>query len=168
MPAVNYYLVLSTLARYGYLAAANHVRALLGLLPPAPPLIKALLPGTGAAAIHTDSTISVVIPAFNEGENIRSSIMSALAEANVEVIVADGGSRDSTCAAAASAGAHVLASPAGRAACMNEGARSASGDLLVFLHSDTVLPTGWATSVRDAVRRISEPAATHVNAPAAA
>ena len=40
---------------------------------------------------------------------------------------------------------------AGRAGCMNEGARAAKGELLVFLHADTQLPPGWAESVRHAL-----------------
>jgi glycosyltransferase involved in cell wall biosynthesis len=43
-----------------------------------------------------DSLISVIIPALNEEELIGQAIDSALAGSSVEVIVADGGSRDRT------------------------------------------------------------------------
>jgi rSAM/selenodomain-associated transferase 2 len=112
----------------------------------------------GDAHIASDTLISVVIPAYNEGDSIGISVRSALSDndAHVEVIVADGGSGDTTCAAASSAGAHtVLPSVAsGRAACMNAGASTARGELLVFLHADSALPCGWARHVRDA---LSEP-----------
>jgi hypothetical protein len=39
----------------------------------------------------------------------------------------------------------------GRGPCLNEGARSAAGRILVFCHADTKLPAGWDASIRDAL-----------------
>lgn len=68
------------------------------------------------------------------------------AVADVEVIVADGGSTDGT-AQRASRDALVIPAARGRGAQMNAGARAAGGDVLLFLHGDTVLPPGWADAV---------------------
>jgi rSAM/selenodomain-associated transferase 2 len=56
------------------------------------------------------------------------------------VIVADGGSGDGTPQLAAPLADRVIAAPRGRALQMNAGAAAASGDALLFLHADTILP----------------------------
>lgn len=84
------------------------------------------------------SKISVIIPALNEADNIRETL-DCLKTASVhEIIVVDGGSTDGT-VAVVSPYARVLNSPKGRAAQMNMGAASATGDILLFLHADSVL-----------------------------
>jgi len=67
-----------------------------------------------------------------------------------EVIVVDGGSADRTRARAWFWGARVLRAEACRGRQMNVGARAARGDILVFLHGDTVLPPGFGKSLEDA------------------
>ncbi len=57
-----------------------------------------------------------------------------------EVLVVDAGSDDGTAAAAKEAGFRVLSCAPGRAGQMNRGAAETSGDALLFLHADTVLP----------------------------
>jgi len=54
--------------------------------------------------------------------------------------VADGGSTDGTAALAAPLADRVVAAPRGRASQMNAGAAASTGDALLFLHADTVLP----------------------------
>jgi rSAM/selenodomain-associated transferase 2 len=95
-------------------------------------------------------SISVVIPSLDEGERIRDTVASAQAP-GVEVLVVDGGSRDRTAALARDAGATVLVSPPGRARQLDAGARAASGEVLLFLHADTLLPAGWDGAVRQAL-----------------
>ena len=68
-----------------------------------------------------------------------------------EIIVVDGGSRDATLTVARPLVDRVLVAARGRAAQMNAGAAVAVGDVLLFLHADTHLPTGWATVVRGAL-----------------
>ena len=94
--------------------------------------------------------VSVVIPTLNEEGQVGSAIRSALDGGAAEVIVADGGSRDATRDVAARAGAAVLEAPRGRARQMNAGAARASGDALLFLHADTILPRQTAARIRAA------------------
>jgi rSAM/selenodomain-associated transferase 2 len=97
--------------------------------------------------------IAVVIPALDEAESVEAAIASALAAADpeVEVLVADGGSRDATVSRALAAGARVLACPAGRAQQQEAGWRATQGEVVVFLHGDTQLPSGWAPALRTAL-----------------
>ena len=91
-------------------------------------------------------SISVVIPALDEEQRLPAAIRSVRADA--EVIVVDGGSRDATREVAAREGARVLESPRGRGRQLDEGARAAGGDWLVFLHADTTLEAEWASALR--------------------
>ncbi len=98
--------------------------------------------------------ISVIIPTLDEAELIGTTLSALDGSDNVEVIVVDGGSIDGTMEVARSFGAQVLDGSRGRGAQMNAGAARASGRVLLFLHADTLLPSGWADRVREA---ISEP-----------
>lgn len=89
--------------------------------------------------------ISVIIPALNEAGLVGRAIGSA--KGAFEVIVADGGSSDGTAKEAAGAGAVVVASKKGRGVQMDAAAAEASGDVLLFLHADTLLPPQWQESV---------------------
>ena len=111
------------------------------------------LPSKLAAAIGDRSLISVIIPAYNEGAAICDTIAAALEDPNVEVIVADGGSKDETMALATRAGALAIQAPSGRAACQNAGAAKARSNLLLFLHGDTILPAGYGACMRCALRQ---------------
>lgn len=92
--------------------------------------------------------ISVIIPTLNEAAFIERTVRSVCAQPGPkEIIVADGGSTDDT-AALAHAHAAVVRSRRGRAAQMNAGARQASGDVLLFLHADTLLPPNAFAGIR--------------------
>jgi rSAM/selenodomain-associated transferase 2 len=86
--------------------------------------------------------VSIVIPVLNEAQQLPRVLdcLHSARERGVEVIVVDGGSKDGTPAAAVRAGARVVSSPKGRSRQMNAGARIAAGDVLLFLHVDTILP----------------------------
>jgi rSAM/selenodomain-associated transferase 2 len=86
-----------------------------------------------------------VIPALDEEQRLPAAIQSVRADA--DVIVVDGGSRDATRAVAAAEGARVLESPRGRGRQLDEGARAATGDWLLFLHADTRLEAGWVDAL---------------------
>lgn len=94
--------------------------------------------------------ISVVIPALNEESAIAGAVRSAHDSAVCEILLVDGGSTDRTRSLAQEAGARIIESARGRARQMNAGATAATGDILLFLHADTVLPCGFAKAVRGA------------------
>ncbi|MCC5651077.1 TIGR04283 family arsenosugar biosynthesis glycosyltransferase [Nostoc sp. XA013] len=92
--------------------------------------------------------ISIIIPTLNEAENIKEAIATTQPGINIEVIVVDGGSDDDTVAIAQSLGVKIISSSPGRAVQMNTGAVAATGEILLFLHADTCLPTGFDNMVR--------------------
>ncbi|MEZ6057148.1 MAG: TIGR04283 family arsenosugar biosynthesis glycosyltransferase [Planctomycetaceae bacterium] len=84
-------------------------------------------------------TLSVIVPVLNECAVIGRAIEACRQAGCCEIIVVDGGSVDGTWEAAALADIR-LKSPAGRAMQQNFGAAKASGDVLLFLHADSILP----------------------------
>ncbi|MBE9528146.1 MAG: TIGR04283 family arsenosugar biosynthesis glycosyltransferase [Proteobacteria bacterium] len=99
--------------------------------------------------------ISVIIPALNEAQWINEAIGSAKLAGttgpDVEIIVVDGGSADKTVTVAEGLGATVICSERGRGAQMDAGAREATGEVLLFLHADCVLPDLWQLRVQEAI-----------------
>ena len=89
--------------------------------------------------------LSVIVPVLNDAEFLPLALASATAAD--EVIVVDGGSADGSPAVAAEWGAKVVVARAGRGRQMNAGADEARGDVLLFLHADTVLPKGFRDDV---------------------
>jgi rSAM/selenodomain-associated transferase 2 len=90
-------------------------------------------------------SVSVVIPALDEEQRLPAAIQSVRADA--DVIVVDGGSGDATREVAAREGARVLEAPRGRGRQLDQGARAATSEWLLFLHADTRLETGWAAAL---------------------
>lgn len=86
-------------------------------------------------------SVSIIIPTLNEESCLAETLRRLRQEKPHEIIVADGGSSDGTCALAAAADL-LVHSPAGRAVQMNHGAAQASGDVLLFLHADCALEPG--------------------------
>ncbi len=86
--------------------------------------------------------ISIIIPTLNEAEAIIASLqgLQYLRHLGHEVIVADGGSLDSTLSLAMPYIDAKVLSDKGRAKQLNAGTRIANGDVLLFLHADTLLP----------------------------
>lgn len=95
--------------------------------------------------------ISVIIPTLNEAARIGVILGRVTNEPDVEVVIADGGSTDDTCAIAQDLGAIVTHSLPGRGRQMNAGAEIATGKILLFLHADTLPPPGFSHSVREAL-----------------
>ena len=97
--------------------------------------------------------ISVVLPVLDEAVTVERSLLplQALRGSEIEVLVVDGGSRDATRRVAHPLCDRMLEASRGRARQMNAGAGIASGSVLLFLHADTRLPSGWTRLVRDAV-----------------
>lgn len=90
--------------------------------------------------------LSIVMPVLNEAEVIAAAVeaLAPLLARGAELIVADDGSSDGTMARAQVitriSGATWISAPRGRALQMNAGALQATGDVLLFLHADSVLP----------------------------
>jgi rSAM/selenodomain-associated transferase 2 len=84
---------------------------------------------------------SIIIPALNDREQLRSTLppLQRFRSAGHEVILVDGGSADDTRSVAEGKVDLLLSTGKGRAVQMNEGARHATGEILLFLHADTRL-----------------------------
>src|SRR3989344_4000804 len=91
---------------------------------------------------------SVIIPAYNSASTIGDCI-KALAEQDFarrdfEIIVVDDGSKDGTGKISRGAGAKVISQDnAGPAKARNRGAKSTSGEILVFTDADCVPQKNW-------------------------
>lgn len=97
-------------------------------------------------------TISVIIPVLHEAAVINETVMHLHRlepAAAVEVIVVDGSPDGTTLQAISDPSVVQVVSEKGRALQMNAGAARASGEVLLFLHADTLLPP-------DALARIVE------------
>jgi rSAM/selenodomain-associated transferase 2 len=97
--------------------------------------------------------ISVIIPTLNEENHLAATLAPLQNLPGLEIIVADGGSNDSTIAIAEKAGARVITSQPGRSFQQNSGATAAAGGILLFLHADTRLPAGFAKMIRTCLSR---------------
>lgn len=96
------------------------------------------------AALAQGGTLSVIIPALNEDATLDVLLPVLQAAKPHEILIADGGSTDSTTEVAVRHRAKVIHSPPGRARQMNHAAQAASGEFLLFLHADTTPPAGYA------------------------
>lgn len=108
----------------------------------------------------------MVIPTLDEAQALPGLLAElARQDLDLEVIVADAGSRDATPGLARAAGAKVVQGERGRGAQMNQGARCAQGRELLFLHADSHLGGGirLAEALHDLnqEQRIGRPVAGH-------
>ena len=96
--------------------------------------------------------LSVIVPVLDDAEALRrrQADLKALRDAVHELIVVDGGSRDASLEVSRSFATLCSSTGAGRARQMNEGARKANGDILLFLHADTRLPEGGPARIAHA------------------
>ena len=95
------------------------------------------------------AVLSIIVPVLNEAKTIVPALwaLKPLRDRGAEVIVVDGGSSDDTFLLARSLVDQTIRSPRGRGIQMNEGAKVASGFILLFLHADTKLPDDADTQV---------------------
>ncbi|MHA1986142.1 MAG: TIGR04283 family arsenosugar biosynthesis glycosyltransferase [Promethearchaeota archaeon] len=92
--------------------------------------------------------VSIIIITLNEAEYIEKTIKFARdsayfpsgKQALIEIIVSDGGSTDDTMDIVQKIADKVISGPRGRYMQLNNGAKEANGDILLFLHADTILP----------------------------
>ncbi len=102
-------------------------------------------------------TISVIIPTLNEERTIIATLTHTAHLGFNELIVVDGGSLDQTPVlvesyrrspqAPAQSPVRLVTAPPSRARQMNEGAKASGGEILLFLHADTQLPSDAKTMI---------------------
>ena len=110
-----------------------------------------LHPDLGRTDEVIDSTISVVIPTFNAGNEFAMLLRKLKAQRGlrgIEIVIVDSGSRDETVAVARAAGCSIIEIPSkefSHSYARNRGAEIATGDYLLFTVQDAY-PTGdyWA------------------------
>ena len=100
--------------------------------------------------------LSVIIPTYNEADNLKillPFLKENTDENKVEIIISDGGSSDETIGIAILNKVKVIRSPdKGRAAQMNYAAKFAQGEVLQFIHADTIPPSLFYEDVKKAIQ----------------
>jgi rSAM/selenodomain-associated transferase 2 len=103
--------------------------------------------------------LSIIIPTLNEARYLPATVAQARQLAVLgsphEIIVADCGSQDDTAELAVHLGTMLVqGNPAfsSRAAALNQGAAKATGDVLLFLDADTLVPRGYDQAIWQALR----------------
>src|SRR5208282_3936994 len=122
-------------------------------------LAQAKLLAVGESAgglIRKLKTLSVIVPMLNEAALIASTLRALRRGApDAEIVVVDGGSADLSVATAQPSCDTVIGASRGRAHQMNAGARESHGEVLVFVHADTIVPSTFAADIASA---LSDPA----------
>jgi rSAM/selenodomain-associated transferase 2 len=97
---------------------------------------------------------SIIMPVLNEEavlEHHLGSLVHQTTHLDYELLIVDGGSTDRTIEIAQRFG-RVIPTQRGRAAQMNCGASEATGEVLIFLHADTLLPGDAFDSIEHALK----------------
>ena len=112
------------------------------------PYNKALQDSFIGREILRQAKISIIIPCYKEGDTL-STMEEQLRpyKKKAEILFADGGENHF------SGEYKVVPCPKGRAKQMNTAAKEASGDILFFLHCDSILPKGFLEEIREAIRK---------------
>ncbi|GAB6137779.1 TIGR04283 family arsenosugar biosynthesis glycosyltransferase [Halanaerobaculum tunisiense] len=98
------------------------------------------------------SAISVIIPVLNEASTIKDTLEQVnMLAGSKEIIVVDGGSEDNTCQLASQLADKVFETRSGRGYQMNQGAKVATGSILLFLHSDSWLAKEALLGIKQAL-----------------
>jgi len=111
--------------------------------------------------------ISVIIPSFNEEENIAQCLVSlshqTIDRTEYEIIVVDGGSTDKTCEIARKYADMVFIQTSKKVGgARNDGALASKGDIIATTDADCILPSDWIEQVRNA---FADPAVVQVYGP---
>ena len=99
----------------------------------------------GSSWVVMKPYLSIIIPVLDESEIINQTLTRLVRRRgcrHAEIIVVDGNPLCNTLNAIKLAGVKKAVANPGRGAQMNHGARKAAGDMLLFLHADTLLERG--------------------------
>ncbi len=101
-------------------------------------------------AVPPESSLGVVVPTLGSAAGLGRCLAALDHGGSLvgEIVVADGGSTDTTRAVAARYGARIIATARGRGAQLAAGADLVTAPWLLFLHADTWLAPGWAEAAR--------------------
>jgi uncharacterized protein len=95
-------------------------------------------------------SISVIIPILNEADFIGRLLTSLYDEGDLEIIVVDGGSIDDTFSVLNRFPLlKIVSSSMGRGIQLNQGAKMATGEILWFLHADSIIPANWREAIEE-------------------
>src|SRR5437763_6689509 len=97
-------------------------------------------------------SVTIIVPTLNEEAHITATL-NALQQfsGDNEILVVDGGSTDATIRLARSQRVTVLEAPQGRGPQMHAGALQAAGDVLWFVHADTIPPPNALNEIEKAL-----------------
>ena len=100
------------------------------------------------------SEISIIIPTFNEANNLPLLLSDlSIHSSNGEILIIDCGSKDRTIDIANIYGAKVYkSSERNRGLQLDIGAKKSKGDWLIFLHADTRLSQDWLTKIKSVLK----------------
>lgn len=93
---------------------------------------------------------SIIIPTLNEDHFLAKNLDSIKSyKEELEIIISDGGSVDSTLKIVKDKKVKIINSAKGRGVQLNNGAKAATGEILIFLHADTFLPDNAFELIED-------------------
>jgi rSAM/selenodomain-associated transferase 2 len=97
----------------------------------------------------SNPSVSAIVPALDAAEALPATLAALSAGTALigEILVVDGGSRDTTRQVARARGARVVDAARGRGTQLAAGADAAAGEWLMFLHADTRLGPGWERAI---------------------
>ena len=111
------------------------------------PYDKGLRKSSFGEALVENAKISVIIPCYKEGKLVRRMEKQLSPyKKELEILFVDGGENHF------SGEYRVIQSEKGRAIQMNLGAEESSGDILFFLHCDSLLPKGFVKEIREGIK----------------
>lgn len=106
----------------------------------------------GWRSVLTELSLAIVVPVFNEEAVLPEWIVKAQQWGADELIVVDGGSTDHTCRLLADSHIRWISSILGRAAQMNAGFQECKSDIILFIHSDTIINSSHLLAVKQAMQ----------------
>ena len=102
---------------------------------------------------NSTKMISIVIPTYNESRVILRCLDSVFIQnENYEIIIIDAGNDKTLEKIKKYKKIKYFTCKKGRSSQMNKGARHASGDILLFLHADTILPVNALEEIEKTFR----------------